>query len=326
MLRRSLDGRVTEAQFVAAGIASDTRPEQLDIAAWGRAGRGGHRVTEAVTLTAPAKLTLSLRVTGVRADGLHLIDAEMVTLDLADTLVLVRTMRVERHIRCQNGWVGGDGAVRRGRSPRGWWRGRPGDPGAGAGGRTADGRGRQADPQRGRAGRRVSRCRGDPAVGRSHRRRGRGPSRGRRPVLRGRGPGPGHRDRRGARAAAVRGADLHPAHAAGALRHRGGLPGVGRPGRADGRQRQRPRAGGPGRWPRNWRDGATNCAKLPVPFRCSRGVARPGSSRGPSPGWVGVWCTPDPERPGATCLLGAASGCASASSCASSCACACGAS
>jgi len=42
-----------------------------------------------VTLTAPAKLTLSLRVTGVRADGLHLIDAEMVTLDLADHLVLV---------------------------------------------------------------------------------------------------------------------------------------------------------------------------------------------------------------------------------------------
>jgi 4-diphosphocytidyl-2-C-methyl-D-erythritol kinase len=35
---------------------------------------------------APAKLTRSLRVTGVRADGLHLIDAEMVTLDLADTL------------------------------------------------------------------------------------------------------------------------------------------------------------------------------------------------------------------------------------------------
>ncbi len=41
-----------------------------------------------VVLTAPAKLTLSLRVTGVRPDGLHLIDAEMVTLDLADTLEL----------------------------------------------------------------------------------------------------------------------------------------------------------------------------------------------------------------------------------------------
>ena len=33
-----------------------------------------------------AKLTLSLRVTGVRGDGYHLVDAEMTTLDLADTL------------------------------------------------------------------------------------------------------------------------------------------------------------------------------------------------------------------------------------------------
>ncbi|MCY4273527.1 MAG: 4-(cytidine 5'-diphospho)-2-C-methyl-D-erythritol kinase [bacterium] len=39
-----------------------------------------------IALTAPAKLTLSLGITGVRADGYHLIDAEMVTLDLADTL------------------------------------------------------------------------------------------------------------------------------------------------------------------------------------------------------------------------------------------------
>jgi 4-diphosphocytidyl-2-C-methyl-D-erythritol kinase len=37
-------------------------------------------------MTAPAKLTLSLRVTGRRADGYHLLDAEMVTVDLADTL------------------------------------------------------------------------------------------------------------------------------------------------------------------------------------------------------------------------------------------------
>jgi 4-diphosphocytidyl-2-C-methyl-D-erythritol kinase len=35
-----------------------------------------------------AKLTLSLRVVGVRSDGYHLIDAEMVTLDLADKLEL----------------------------------------------------------------------------------------------------------------------------------------------------------------------------------------------------------------------------------------------
>ncbi len=36
---------------------------------------------------APAKLTVSLRVTGVRPDGYHELDAEMVTLSLADELV-----------------------------------------------------------------------------------------------------------------------------------------------------------------------------------------------------------------------------------------------
>ena len=35
---------------------------------------------------ARAKLTVSLRITGIRHDGYHLIDAEMVTLDLADEL------------------------------------------------------------------------------------------------------------------------------------------------------------------------------------------------------------------------------------------------
>lgn len=35
---------------------------------------------------APAKLTLALRITGVRPDGYHLIDAEMVTLDYGDEL------------------------------------------------------------------------------------------------------------------------------------------------------------------------------------------------------------------------------------------------
>ena len=38
------------------------------------------------TLRAPAKLTLTLRITGVRDDGYHLIDAEMVSLDLYDDL------------------------------------------------------------------------------------------------------------------------------------------------------------------------------------------------------------------------------------------------
>lgn len=40
---------------------------------------------------APAKLTLALRVVGVRADGYHLIDAEMTTLDLADEIDIVET-------------------------------------------------------------------------------------------------------------------------------------------------------------------------------------------------------------------------------------------
>ncbi|MDE3085122.1 MAG: 4-(cytidine 5'-diphospho)-2-C-methyl-D-erythritol kinase [Acidobacteriota bacterium] len=37
-------------------------------------------------LTAPAKLTLSLRITGVRDDGYHLLEAEMTSIDLADVL------------------------------------------------------------------------------------------------------------------------------------------------------------------------------------------------------------------------------------------------
>lgn len=42
----------------------------------------------AVTVTAPAKLTLSLRITGVRPNGYHELDAEMVSLDLADHLTI----------------------------------------------------------------------------------------------------------------------------------------------------------------------------------------------------------------------------------------------
>jgi 16S rRNA (adenine1518-N6/adenine1519-N6)-dimethyltransferase len=36
MLRRSLDGRVSNDQFERAGVAPDARPEQLDVVAWGR--------------------------------------------------------------------------------------------------------------------------------------------------------------------------------------------------------------------------------------------------------------------------------------------------
>jgi 4-diphosphocytidyl-2-C-methyl-D-erythritol kinase len=45
-------------------------------------------MTEPAVARAPAKLTRTLRVTGVRADGYHTIDAEMVTLELADHLTI----------------------------------------------------------------------------------------------------------------------------------------------------------------------------------------------------------------------------------------------
>ncbi len=43
---------------------------------------------EPIRLVAPAKLTLNLRVVGVRDDGFHLVRAEMVSLDLHDVLVV----------------------------------------------------------------------------------------------------------------------------------------------------------------------------------------------------------------------------------------------
>lgn len=48
--------------------------------------RGDREGADAGWVPAPAKLTVSLRVTGVRPDGYHEIDAELVSLDLADSL------------------------------------------------------------------------------------------------------------------------------------------------------------------------------------------------------------------------------------------------
>ena len=45
-------------------------------------------MNEIVELPAPAKLTLSLRITGVRDDGMHLIDAEMISLSLHDVVTI----------------------------------------------------------------------------------------------------------------------------------------------------------------------------------------------------------------------------------------------
>ena len=56
---------------------------------------------------APAKLTLSLRVTGVRDDGYHEIDAEMVTLDLCDRLEIHPDSGGEADVRMLDA-AGGD--------------------------------------------------------------------------------------------------------------------------------------------------------------------------------------------------------------------------
>ena len=48
-----------------------------------------------VSIMAPAKLTLSLEITGVRTDGYHLIKAEMVSLDLIDTLQISEGDEIE---------------------------------------------------------------------------------------------------------------------------------------------------------------------------------------------------------------------------------------
>ena len=101
----------------------------------------------------PAKLTLSLRVTGVRADGYHLLDAEMVTLDLADELAFDRRRR-------PRGRRAGDGGrrARRRRQPRA--------PGAGGRRAHAPTSGSQAHPRRRRARRRLGRRRRRAALGR----------------------------------------------------------------------------------------------------------------------------------------------------------------
>ncbi len=53
--------------------------------------RQGIRPRVATVLRAHAKLTLSLRLTGLRDDGFHLIDAEMVSLDLHDLVTITPT-------------------------------------------------------------------------------------------------------------------------------------------------------------------------------------------------------------------------------------------
>ncbi len=61
-------------------------------------------------MRALAKLTLSLRVTGVRPDGYHLLDAEMVSVDLADTLYFSAGDGLDVDVPAGGGEVPADGS------------------------------------------------------------------------------------------------------------------------------------------------------------------------------------------------------------------------
>jgi ribosomal RNA small subunit methyltransferase A/4-diphosphocytidyl-2C-methyl-D-erythritol kinase len=86
MLRRSLADVVDMGDFDRAGIPPTARPEELDVVTWGRLAHTVHSVVHTTVIEAPAKLTLSLRVTGAREDGYHLIDSVMTSLDLCDEI------------------------------------------------------------------------------------------------------------------------------------------------------------------------------------------------------------------------------------------------
>ena len=86
MLRRSLANIVAMTDFERAGISPTARPEELDVVTWGRLAHAVRATVHTTVIQAPAKLTLSLSVTGVRDDGYHLIDAVMTSLDLCDEI------------------------------------------------------------------------------------------------------------------------------------------------------------------------------------------------------------------------------------------------
>lgn len=73
----------------AADSASGPPPSPATLTSSGSAAAGpsaGAGSPGAVTMAAPAKLTLSLRITGRRPDGYHTLKAEMVSVDLCDEL------------------------------------------------------------------------------------------------------------------------------------------------------------------------------------------------------------------------------------------------
>ena len=224
---------------------------------------------------AAAKLTLGLRIVGVRDDGYHLIDAEMVSLELARRRHVLRGRRphARRPVR------GGDRSRRHQPRAAGPGRGRPAGRGAG----------RQADPGRRRTGGRLGRRRRRAALGRHLGCRDGGRARRRRAVLPGGRARPGHWHRRDPRAAPLAGPGVHARDPAPRRVDDRRLPGVGRARWPPKRRAERPRTG------RARPRAPAGRVARPDPGgdgpgrRRSRGAVRPGSSRARSRGSTTRW-------------------------------------
>ena len=216
----------TPTQFAAAGIAPrraarGARRRRLGAGstdAWRR------RRDDVDRRAAPAKLTLSLRITGVRDDGYHLIDAEMVT------------PRPRRHADDRSGRRRADAsadrsppACRSTTEPRrpGAAARRPAAPACTSTSRSPTAAGSAA------ARPTPPRCCAGPASTTSS------PPRGSAPTSRSAWSAAGPACAASARSSSrspYRAARRHAGHAAAARQHAGGLPGVGRARRADGRR------------------------------------------------------------------------------------------
>jgi 4-diphosphocytidyl-2-C-methyl-D-erythritol kinase len=89
-LRRAIGPLVDEDAYRAAGVDPGARAETLDLAHWAALTRASGRDTPTVRVDAFAKLTLSLRVVGVRADGMHELDMLVVPVSEPHDEVTIR--------------------------------------------------------------------------------------------------------------------------------------------------------------------------------------------------------------------------------------------
>ena len=83
--RLGLDAPHADSLLAAVGVASEARPEQLDLAAFARIGGGPAGM---ITELAHAKLNVFLRVLGRRPDGFHDVQTLVLPLDLADVVTI----------------------------------------------------------------------------------------------------------------------------------------------------------------------------------------------------------------------------------------------